>query len=505
MTEKLKLSELVQPEFRTSEAASLQNEELARRLGTDRYGPARLALALSLADKRPVNTDLPDTKGSAIRGRSLFGKEADMAAWIALVTHHAGRELDKHEFMAAVAKHWERGIGVLFKMWEGANGDFDRFIAALAEKSGMPAGSLRSRPVTVQNSRHLSSPSPIDLRIGELTTGVKQGQMVDWRINAPGHSPHIAVMGASGGGKTRLALEFAQTIQAQSGCPTLIFDMKGDIAENTSLCQKIGAEVIDSPDTPIPLDILHVANRADNSTIQNTASRLCQSLTLVMRARGGDVQTDRLRRVAAEVIGRRDNISIPDLRESLKEHYQENDIKDDSVVAALNRICDFNLFAPVHSPDDFFGRSWIFAMNRADEGIRRFAALMILDALDRHFTALPEAQVDAQDNRQITTLLVVDEAHKILNFQHSALSNIIRVSRSKGGAVILISQSPNDYVREDANFVENIGLVASYQTNATPASIKKVFSMNFPVANLGKGMCAIRISGESPQKVKVWE
>ena len=504
-----KLNELIVASYRTDRAADDLNSALMRDLGLNvRYGPARLAIAMSLSNERPVYPDeIPQgEKGKDIKGVQMFGQECP-AMLVSLIVQHAGQSLTKQEFQAALSAHWSRGVQMLRQDYDAVDGDYDKMLSNLAERIGMPSGAqtfpntLRHEKLPVKSMPQLGA---INLHIGELT-GAKQGQTVDWQINAPGHAPHIAVMGASGGGKTRLALEFAKTIQAQSGCPTLIFDMKGDIAANTSLCRKIGADVINSPDIPIPLDILHVADRSDNSTIQNTASRLCQSLTLVMRGRGGDVQTDRLRQVAVEVIRQRDNISIPDLRESLKEHYQENNIKDDSVVAALNRICDFKLFSPTHSPNDFFGRSWVFAMNKADEEIRRFAVLMILDALDRHLTVLPDAQVDAQNNCQITTLLVVDEAHKILNFRHSALSNIMRVSRSKGGVVILISQSPKDYVRDEVNYLENIGLVASYQSNASRADVQKVFAKDTSLTNLGRGECVIRLSGRHAQRVKVWE
>lgn len=501
MSKPLKLSEVVQPEFRTSEAASKKNEILAKNLGTHRYGPARLALALSLADKRPIKGEVSDVKGNSIRGRNLFGDSADTAAWMALITQHAGRELDRQAFSAAVAAHWERGIGILTKMWGGAGGDFDKFITALAEKSGMPEGAARSMSAPQAAPQKLSPPGAINLRLGEFT-GTKRGQPAEWRINAPGHPPHIAVMGAPNTGKTRLALEFAESLHQQSGCAAFVFDMgKGDIAGNAELRASIGAEVITCPGTPIPLDILHVANRQDNTTIQNTAARLCDSVGFVTQGGRGPVQMNRLRQAAAQILAQSsDSVSMQLLRDA----YLEENSREDSVSAALDRLCDFDLFVPSRTPENFFSHNWIFDLHDAAVDIQKFSAMMILDALNRHFAQLPDAPVDSDGNRQMGALLVIDEAHKILGFQHPALSDIIRLSRSKGGAVILISQSPNDYVREDANFIENIGLIASYQTNATQKSIKKVFSASVPLANLGKGDCSIRISGQSPQKIKVW-
>ena len=501
MSKPVKLLDLVQPEFHTSEVAAKANEVLKGKLGGPLYGPARLALALSLSDQEPIKIGEVNAKSkTGIRGKYLFGNEADMAGWVALITEHAGRELDRQEFSAVIAAHWERGIKILSDIWTGSEGDFDRFIAILAERSGIPADS-RSGPIPAHAPAHSPLPGAIDLHIGNLM-GVKQGQAVNWRINAPGHPPHIAVMGAPNKGKTRLALGFAESVHEQSGCAAFVFDMgKGDIAGDADFCTQIDAEVIACPGTPIPLDILHVADKEDNTTIQNTAARLCDSVGFVTQGGKGPVQMNRLRQVAAKVLVQSDSVSIPLLRDA----YCEENTKEDSISAALDRLCDFNLFTPDHTPADFFARNWIFDLHNAAVEIQKFSAMMILDALNRHFAQLPDAPTDSDGNRQMTALLVVDEAHKILGFQHPALSEIIRLSRSKGGAVILISQSPNDYVREDTNFVENIGLVASYQTNATQASINKVFATNFPVANLGKGICAIRISGESPQKVKVWE
>ena len=130
---------------------------------------------------------------------------------------------------------------------------------------------------------------------------------------------------------------------------------------------------------------------------------------------------------------------------------------------------------------------------------------MILDALNRHFAQLTDAPTDSDGNRQMTALLMIDEARKILGFNHPALVDIINLSRSKGGAVILISQSPNNYQNESTDFLDNIGLIASYQTNAVPAAVQKVFGEKFPVGKLPTGICAVRISGQQTHKIKVWE
>lgn len=502
-----KLNELITAGYRTDKAADDLNSELMRDLGLEvRYGPARLAIAMSLSDKRPVYPDdIPQgDKGKEIKGAQMLGQECP-GVLVALITQHAGQPLTKQEFQNALAAHWSRGVKMLRRTYVAAGRDYDKMLGELSERVSLPDDGGQPFPHTPpRKASHAKSamPShgPVDLHIGGLM-GSKQGKVAQWRINAPPNPPHIAVMGAPNKGKTRLALGFAESIRARSGCAAFVFDMgKGDIAEDSDFCRKIGVEVIACPKVPIPLDILHVADKEDNATIQNTAARLCDSVKCVTQGAPGAVQMNRLRKVAVALIAQSEVVSIPLLRDAYREEYPT----EDSISSALDSICAYNLFIPDHPPAEFFSRSWLFDLHTAADDIQRFAALMILGALDRHFKQIPDAPTDSDSNRQIMGMLVIDEARKVLGFPNSALNDIIRLSRSKGGVVILISQSPNDYQNEETNFLENIGLIASYQTNATSASVRKVFGEAYPVEKLGSGECAVRISGQSVQKVKVW-
>ena len=49
-------------------------------------------------------------------------------------------------------------------------------------------------------------------------------------------------------------------------------------------------------------------------------------------------------------------------------------------------------------------------------------------------------------------IALVDEAHLILASRLPAFGNQVRMSRSKGGVVVLVSQSPNDFEGEDDDF-----------------------------------------------------
>lgn len=66
---------------------------------------------------------------------------------------------------------------------------------------------------------------------------------------------------------------------------------------------------------------------------------------------------------------------------------------------------------------------------------------LVLDALDQYLNSLPDTPVDGDGSRGMRIIAMVDEAHRVLGTKLPSLSNLVRMSRSKGGAVMLISQS----------------------------------------------------------------
>ena len=188
-----KLSDLIQASFRTDKATDAANTEFKANLGLQvRYGPARLAIALSLSEKRLVDMDemTDGEKGTEIKGSQLLGQECP-AALTALITQHAGRKLTRQEFQHAVSAHWSRGIKMLRQSWNSTGNDFDKFLNTLIERSGLDSSDAVISPLS-GGQRDNKSARAIDLHIGKSVT---DGQSVSWRVNAPGGSPHIAVMG----------------------------------------------------------------------------------------------------------------------------------------------------------------------------------------------------------------------------------------------------------------------------------------------------------------------
>lgn len=131
----LNIQQVLNSRFRTSAEADRTTVALMGNLGlSTKANVARLAIGRSLA-LGAFSSDGIDAKGLEIPAASLFTQE-DIGVWIGLIVTHARRHgLDPVDsmdaFRSAVRKHWHRGAGLLLQDWQGASGDFDKFLETL--------------------------------------------------------------------------------------------------------------------------------------------------------------------------------------------------------------------------------------------------------------------------------------------------------------------------------------------------------------------------------------
>jgi type IV secretory pathway TraG/TraD family ATPase VirD4 len=101
---------------------------------------------------------------------------------------------------------------------------------------------------------------------------------------------------------------------------------------------------------------------------------------------------------------------------------------------------------------------------------------------------------------------MIDEAHRILGTKLPSLASLVRQSRSKGGMVMLISQSPDDFVGEEDDFLNEMGLTVAFATNAKASAVSRILGKNTNLANLQVGECYARMRGDSvTHRVTAWQ
>lgn len=477
-----------------------------------RYLPARLAISRSLAIS--AAPDLGDDEldpGKSIKGDTLFGTGTALSVWLALIVERAGEpDLDTRKLVALVGAHWRRGLALLDKEWEQAGQDIAKFVKRLVEVAELPTtgrGSLRGAGTA---SGATYSNGQIEVPIGEIGEDAVTKEKVVWSLNGRGGSPHSAIMGGVGSGKTRTAVAMLRAIREQASVPLLAFDFKGDLGTDASgggyhIDELFEARTLEPPRSPIPLDVLSLASTSEID-IAEAASRFRDSFSRLKGSRLGDRQRTALHEAASLALGSESPCELRHIRDALTNVYAEHEMKEDGAVSTMQEICRFPLFQPTYSPADFFQQRWIIKLppNVAEDS-RTMVVNLVLDALDQYLNSLVDAESSVDGARGLRILCMVDEAHQILGSKLPSLSNLIRMSRSKGGAIMLISQSPDDFSGEDDEFLSEMGLVAAFATNAPPRNAARILGKAANLGALQTGQCFVKRRGDqAARKIKAW-
>lgn len=131
----LNIQQVLNSRFRTSTEADRITVAMMGNLGlSTKANVARLAIGRSLA-LGAMSDEGIDAKGLEIPASSLFSQD-DIGLWVGLIVTHARRHgLDAvnsmDAFRTAVRRHWHRGATLLLQDWQGAGGDFDKFLETL--------------------------------------------------------------------------------------------------------------------------------------------------------------------------------------------------------------------------------------------------------------------------------------------------------------------------------------------------------------------------------------
>ncbi len=500
------IPDLATSTFRTTRTADDICADLTAKLGwKHRYVAARLAVgrSLSLPEQAPELKD-EDSEDMAIplRGMQLFGEDAHAAAWLALITQHSGdAEMTKRVLQGLVTRHWHRGAFLLRQDWEDGGQKMEGFVARLAELASFAGDGDRRNDVPPAAAAPTYA-GEVRLPVGEIARDLKSDEHVTFSVNGAGGSPHMAIIGGVGSGKTRTAVHMLRTLRRHCELPLLAFDFKGDLTD--SFTRHFGATSISPPEIAIPLDVLHIPSN-DDTSIKTSAARIRDSIAAVKARKPSGVQSEALREAVASVL-RHAPANLPDVATALESEYEARGRKFDELTATLNELTQFALFKPDLSPAAFFARSWIIQLPQdASAEMRRLIINLTLDALDRWINSQPDAPTDDQGTRDLRHLTMLDEAHVILSTKLPALGNLVRMSRSKGGSLMLISQSPDDFEGAEDGYLDNMGMTLAFNTQAKPGPTKRIFGNTVSLASLqvGEALCRIRSEART-QKIICW-
>jgi len=496
--------------FQTSAEADRRTEQLRSNLGLSaKNRVARLAIGRSLSESSYPTGNL-DGAGKPIKGDVLFGLN-ELPLWVGLLFTHLKKtdpraELTLSTLQDLVKRHWNRGVSLLVEDWAEAGEDYNRFVDVLVRRRANLPETGGVSLVTATSGDDVweaagRDPQPVLVDLGHE---VDTNEPFRWTVNGVGYSPHVAVMGQAGSGKTRTMLEMLMQVRKQSGAPIILMDLgKGDLANQHGFIDAIGARVLRVPEEPIPLDMFHGSDDSD-LTASDAIMGFRDSFAKVMQSKAGAVQLETMKDALRPLFTRRKNIALEDIGLALRDFYDDRKLKTDSVISTISDLTERTIFQPEMSPARFFSQSWIITFANAHDTQKNLAAYLLLDALNTFLKRAPEAPQDAQGHRAIRAVLAVDEARHLLASRHKALSDNIRLHRSKGLMVALASQSPDDYDGAGDDYLENIGLPVCFKTNAASNQVlQNMFRGKVSFAALPTGVF-MTVKDSKPIKVKAF-
>jgi hypothetical protein len=262
---------VVRTGFRPSDLAYEMEDVLRSKLGfTNRYESARLMIGRSIREPdSPVPVSQPFKASKVIPGEHLFGDDVDL--WISALVIAGGLRsaATNEDFKTLVEAHWARGANLIKQELDDVGGEDVRLAVSLA--SLLPegvGGAVGTGSSTAPTKSDGIPAKKVSVKVGPTSVSFESGDPVELVLNGPGTSPHIALMGGSGKGKTTTGIQIARQIVGQTKASFFFIDNKGEFVENGRLVGALSEfegeiQPIEVGTQPIPLDFLPHGNAGD--------------------------------------------------------------------------------------------------------------------------------------------------------------------------------------------------------------------------------------------------
>lgn len=476
--------------YKSTADADRTLSRLSQASGWQDHVISRLAISRSLQDPSPPEAVGRERKGKELRGETLFHSKRDSAylPWVAaMIAQHAGRPFtNDDEAVEWVLAHWHRGLELLRQDLEKHAGDFNRLLLDLAREAASSLTDVTGRE-TSDRARSPQRPLPGSIRPITVPIGrvAPDAEPITITLNDTKRysNSHVAVSGMSGSGKTQLVKQMLAS--AAEACDTstgiIFIDFaKGDVAADSRFVSAIGAEVLRLPGDILPIGPFHLPDYSDDS-IRLAAEEKREVYSQLFRELGPKQQG----RLAEAIRGsyealRNAEDPAPDfayLQHRLNDVYEHDGLQPDSLSELLRRLNAYRLFWTRGSEPpsrSFHTKRWIVDIHELG-GLKQVTAFTLIEQLYREMRSLDDSAVDSQNGlRQVRCILVIDEAQYYLAAKNRFLQGIIREGRSKGFAVMLLCQSPDDFDQPDFDYTEQLQFTFMLQCKTEPKAVQRL-------------------------------
>lgn len=457
----------MQINIRTSE----KNQDVVRRLtlklpnGAKENVIARIALGYSLqTGKKFTSSDsnLYDSKGKEYKDHILFDiKFRDF--YIALICQQYGIYKTNENIPKYIKLHIDHGLELMDGIFQdNYNYTFFDFLSEHIEKGALQLTDLTVSLDAVKNNQQNIEKSfylnPLKIEIGE-NIDTKDPIIVSLNNTGIYNNCHIAIAGSTGTGKTQFALEFLSQIYDQSnGHVNFIYlDFKGlkkdDIKVLGKFFSDTRTDLIDIPQTPFPVNPLTFIDNVNeinkNMGIDKFVDIICKYSNLGIKQKG------KLREATAEAFIDQKSGTYPSIKQ-INEHLQEivSD-KRDTLTEIMDELSRYKIFIDDPKGQSIFLNKNLYISLSGDlsNSVRFTSLFLIINYIYNTFMNMDNTPVE-NNIKAMRYVVLIDEAHVIFKERkyQNILEKMLREIRSKGVAVVLLSQGIEEYNQPEFDF-----------------------------------------------------
>lgn len=307
-------------------------------------------------------------------------------------------------------------------------------------------------------------------------TNQSNGQELIWYPNDTDKVLHTntGIIGTMGTGKTQFTKSVITQLHRESknnleGKPLgiLIFDYKGDYNKSKQdFIDATGAKVYELYHLPYnPLALINTPD-AKNLLPLHTASNLKETLTKGFGL--GQVQSNLLKDLIMEAYENKGihkanratwDKTPPTLQDVYNVYINREDLKEDSLYAAFSNLIDFEIFEPDATKTkplfDLIDGVTVIDLSGYDESVQNLVVAITLDLFYTQMQSLGHSKINGSI-RQLSKIILVDEADNFLSKDFNALKKILKEGREFGVGTILSTQLLSHFSTADNDFASYI-------------------------------------------------
>lgn len=475
---------------------SKQNDEVIDRLkflykfNSEGIVP-RIAFAYSLqtGKKFDLNVDVvPSSDGREFRDeRVIFGNVIDdrsnFPIYKAILDQHYQKSLFEDDFSKLFKLHLDHGLNKLEKELSKSDYTSGTHISHLMKliKNGLDlqSSTVAMSGINQQKIQVSDYSEPLTFIIGKS----QDGEIIEIKINdlREFDNRNIAIAGMAGSGKTQLIKDILYQISKNTNnqLKYIFFDYKGEgnAVQLKPFLEKTNCEFVDIMNDGFrfnPLSSINL-NEGERQKIFSIKAFVDTVATFVPNI--GVTQKNILQTVLSELIERKGNIypNINELFEAVEEFYVGTNTRPDSLYAAIRDLSS-GLFSNDIS-ENVIGKSiYLNLPPTLSDTLRQLCVFLLLRFFNFFFSSTNDA-TPVENIMPLRYVVVIDEAHIYLKNKNArkALEDLLRLLRSKGVIVVMLTQGVEDYKTKDFDFASQVKLPICLNIQNKDPKIIKTF------------------------------